>query len=334
MTRPILQAKKLFKTYSTSSKEVLALSGVSLDIQEQDIFGIIGLSGAGKSTLLKILSGAEDPTEGELFFCGESVQKNPKIRHKLQKNSGFIFQHFQLLSSRNAIENVMLPLEFRGVGKKERQQKALALLTEVGLAHRTHSPISHLSGGEKQRVAVARALSLEPDILFCDEATSALDPRSTKDILQLLKNLHKHKKMTLVLITHEMEAIKQICQKVAVMDNGCIVEQGAVDDVLVAPGHPITKKLIDSVNHDLPPFLATAENMYRLRFRGATAKDPLMARVIQETGVSINVLSGWIDSIENLTFGTLVIQIQASENQKQVALQKLVQYGVLVEPLT
>src|ERR1700722_3698666 len=245
MPDTIIELQSVSKTYQQNDKIIPALDQVSLSIECKDIYGIIGLSGAGKSTLIRCLARLVTPSSGKILFYGvdfASLDKN-ELR-KFRKKTGMIFQHFNLLSSRTVAGNIAYPLEIAGVPKKEQEEWIDELLGLVGLKEKKDAYPSQLSGGEKQRVGIARALANRPDVLFCDEATSALDPKTTKEILKLLKNVHKKLGVTIVLITHEMEVIKQICNKVAVIEHGKIVEEGWVPDVFSDPKHSTTKHFL------------------------------------------------------------------------------------------
>lgn len=229
----MIDVKNLSKTFVTNQGEVKALDDVSLKISKKDIYGIIGLSGAGKSTLIRCINRLEEASSGEIVIKDKNILSlKPKALNEVRKNMGMIFQNFNLLSSRSVYENVSLSLELKGVRKKERQGRVLQILKRVGLLEKKESPVSQLSGGQKQRVAIARALATEPEILLCDEATSALDPRTTQEILNLIKELRDELNLTVIIITHEMSVVSQICNKVAWIDEGRIVKDGLVEQVL------------------------------------------------------------------------------------------------------
>lgn len=240
-----IEIKKLSKSYSARNGSVEALKEVSLTIPENEIFGVIGLSGAGKSTLVRCINLLERPDSGEVNIAGENLLTLSKeeLRIKRQK-IGMIFQHFNLLEQQNVLNNVCFPLGVRGVSKKERKAKAMELLKKVGLEEKANAYPSQLSGGQKQRVAIARVLANEPDILLCDEATSALDPETTKTILQLLKDIHDTMGITVVIITHEMKVIQEICSQVAVLESGVVQEVGSVKDIFAHPSSKAAKRLL------------------------------------------------------------------------------------------
>ncbi len=245
MKTAYIEIRNLVKKYKVNNGTVDALKGVSLSIPQNDIFGVIGLSGAGKSTLVRCLNLLEYPDSGEVIIDGQNLLKlgREELRQRRQK-IGMIFQHFNLLEQQTVLENVCFPLEIRHIPTAERKKKAMDLLEKVGLAEKAHVYPSQLSGGQKQRVAIARVLANEPDILLCDEATSALDPETTKTILDLLKTIHDTMGITIVIITHEMRVIKDICTHVAVLENGSVQELGSVQEVFANPQSKAAKRLL------------------------------------------------------------------------------------------
>lgn len=235
----------LSKRYYAKNSSVEALRNVSLTIPKNEIFGVIGLSGAGKSTLVRCINLLERPDSGEIIIDGEKLTGLDREQLRLRRQKiGMIFQHFNLLEQQTVLNNVCFPLEIRGIPKKERRQKAMELLEKVGLAEKAEAYPSQLSGGQKQRVAIARVLANEPDILLCDEATSALDPETTKTILKLLKTIHDTMGITVIIITHEMTVIQEICSSVAVLENGEVREVGTVKDIFANPKSKATKRLL------------------------------------------------------------------------------------------
>ena len=245
MAQSYLEVHNLCKTFSAKNGSVEALRGVSLSIGKGEIFGVIGLSGAGKSTLVRCMNLLERPDSGDILLNGESLLKLNKEQLRLRRQKiGMIFQHFNLLEQQTVLENVCFPMEIRGVPKKERREKALELLKKVGLAEKAKAYPAQLSGGQKQRVAIARVLANEPDILLCDEATSALDPETTQTILRLLKTIRDTLGITIVVITHEMRVIQQVCTRVAVLDGGLVQEEGSVSEVFAAPKSKAAKRLL------------------------------------------------------------------------------------------
>lgn len=240
-----IEVRNLSKTYSAKNGDVEALKSVSLTILKNEIFGVIGLSGAGKSTLVRCLNLLEKPDSGEVIINGQNLLMLNKEQLRLRRQKiGMIFQHFNLLEQQNVLDNVCFPLEIRGIPRKERKEKALELLQKVGLEDKARAYPSQLSGGQKQRVAIARVLANEPDILLCDEATSALDPETTKTILNLLKNIHDTMGITIVIITHEMRVIQEICTQVAVLDQGTVQECGSVAEIFKNPRSNAARRLL------------------------------------------------------------------------------------------
>lgn len=249
----MIQIEKVGKTYPARDKgsAVTALDGVSLSIDRGDIFGIVGYSGAGKSTLLRLINGLETPTTGKVKVAGKEISNlSEKELRKARMKIGMIFQHFHLLWSRTVRENVAFPLEIAGVPKEQIRLRVDELLERVGLSERAEAYPAQLSGGQKQRVGIARALANQPDILLCDEATSALDPETTSSILQLLKEIHQEMGITLVLITHEMGVVRQICNKMAVMEKGRVVEVGSVESIFRQPQHSLTKQFVKELGSE------------------------------------------------------------------------------------
>lgn len=338
MTDPIIEVDAISKSYTHAKKSVHALQDVSLLIEKGDIYGIIGLSGAGKSTLIRCLSRLVIPTSGRILFQGSDIARMDKrALREFRKNIGMIFQHFNLLSSRTVAGNIAYPLEIANVSVEQQNTRIDELLGLVGLKEKKENYPSNLSGGEKQRVGIARALANNPDVLLCDEATSALDPKTTREILSLLKNVNKKLGLTIVLITHEMEVIKQICNKVAVIENGRIAEEGLVTEVFFEPKHTTTKHFLQSASHEIPPefFKEISPNrkLLRLRFKGKAAGEPIISEIVRRFNLDANILLGWIDRLQELSIGTLVIELTGPSQGIQDALnylhEKTVHYEVI-----
>lgn len=335
---PVLKVNSVSKTYMHADKIITALQDVSFTVEKGDIYGIIGLSGAGKSTLIRCLSSLVKLSSGEILFHGNNIAHfTGRALRNFRKSIGMIFQHFNLLSSRTVAGNVAYPLEIANISKEERNQRVNELLELVGLLPRKHAYASLLSGGEKQRVGIARALANNPEVLLCDEATSALDPRTTKEILDLLKAINKKLGLTIVLITHDMEVIKRICNKVAVIEAGTIVEEGAVADLFADPHHPTTKRFIQSTSHEIPAefFKPPSPNrkLLRLRFKGRAAGEPLIAQIVKKYQVEPNILLGWIDKLETTVIGTLIIELTGSPEGIASSLSYLADHLVQCEVL-
>ena len=242
---PIIRVENISKTFQANNGQVEAVKNITFSIEKGDIFGIIGLSGAGKSTLVRCLNLLEKPNEGNIYIDGKNLMElSERELRKERQDIGMIFQHFNLLMQRNVVDNICFPLEIAGVKKKDARKRALELLETVGLSEKAKAYPAQLSGGQKQRVAIARVLANNPKILLCDEATSALDPQTTKSILNLLKEINQKYGITIVVITHEMAVIREICSKVAVLDQGNLVEQGTVEEIFRAPKTEQAKNLI------------------------------------------------------------------------------------------
>lgn len=320
------------KSYAGAT-QVHALKGIDLTIEEGEIFGIIGKSGAGKSTLIRCINMLERPTSGSVIIDGKDLTKmNERQLREERKSIGMIFQHFNLLSSRTVYDNIAFPLELAGLSKEEIRTRIEPLLDLVGLKDRRNNYPAQLSGGQKQRVGIARALASNPKVLLCDEATSALDPQTTKAILDLLQDINQKLKLTIIIITHEMQVIKDICHKVAVIENGKILEQGPVVDVFIQPQYETTKEFVDSIiTQDLPEGLKnlslTQEPnedyhiLVRLSFRGNVTDEPVVASLIRKFDLDVSILYGNIDYIQDVSFGRLIILLEGSAEKKRQALE-------------
>jgi len=336
--QPILVAQSISKRYEHAKKVVHALREVSLHVEKTDIYGIIGLSGAGKSTLIRCLASLIAPSSGKILFHGKNIADMDRIALRaFRKKIGMIFQHFNLLSSRTASGNIAYPLEIAGMSKGEQEARTNELLELVGLKEKKHAYPSTLSGGEKQRIGIARALANYPEVLFCDEATSALDPKTTKEILHLLKSIHQKLGITIVLITHQMEVVKQICNKVAVLEGGKIVEEGLVTEIFAQPQHPTTNQFLQSATHEIPleffKELSPRRKLLKLRFKGSVANEPIIAEMIKQFHVDANILLGWIDRLQNLTIGTLIIELSGPVEGVKNALHYLKEKNVHCEEI-
>ena len=306
----IKNAKKIF---STKQGNVTAVTDVDLEINEGEIFGVIGYSGAGKSTLIRMLNGLEIPTGGTVTVADKQIShiKGADLRNARQEIS-MIFQHFNLLWSRTVRENIAFPLEIAGIPKRKRQQRVDELIRLVGLEGREDSYPSQLSGGQKQRVGIARALANKPKVLLCDEATSALDPETTDSILDLLVDINKNLGLTIVLITHEMHVIRKICHRVAVMEDGKVVEQGSVLEIFKDPEQPITKRFVqqmtepEETRETIQHLLEELESgqVIQLSFIGEGTEQPLITDLIRNFDVTVNILQGKISQTQAGSYGT------------------------------
>ena len=304
----MIELRHLSKVYTAGSNRVEAIKDINLKIEDGDIFGIIGLSGAGKSTLIRCINFLEQPTEGQVIFNGvdlASISKKELL--KTRQSMSMIFQSFNLLSQRTALDNICYPLEISGISRKEAREKAKELLKVVGLEDKAKAYPVQLSGGQKQRVAIARALATNPTVLLCDEATSALDPNTTASILNLLKEINRNLGVTIVVITHEMKVIEQICNKVAVIDHSRIVEEGPVKEVFTAPKSSIAKQLILPKNEGVPS--PEGLRCLRLVFDGTSAFEPIISLLSRECDTDVNILGANTKNIEGLSYGQMLIQI-------------------------
>ena len=333
------------KTYPLAGGNVEALKGVSLKVDRSDIFGVVGYSGAGKSTLIRCVNLLEHPDSGRVLIGGEDITDYPEEKlERVRQKIGMIFQHFNLLRSKTVYENIAFPLRYLRKGKKEIDEKVRELLSLVGLREKADSYPSQLSGGQKQRVAIARALANDPQILLSDEATSALDPLSTDSILHLLMELNRTLGLTIVIITHEMHVVKEICGKVAVMEDGRIVEQGGTFEVFAHPRAEITKSFtaslfkVDSVEKllgqiDLNALLGAGGWLIHLMFVGENANDAYINRVIRQFDVEVSVIYGSIELIQTNPIGSLFVTVNGAEAQIVQAIEYLKREGIGVEVL-
>lgn len=327
----MIELKNVSKVFSDGTQEIVAVDDVSLHIDEGEIFGIIGYSGAGKSTLVRTLNGLEQPTSGSITVAGKELShlSGKQLRQSRQK-IGMIFQHFNILWSRTVVENIMFPLEIAGVPKKERLERAQELVRLVGLDGREEAYPSELSGGQKQRVGIARALANDPDVLLCDEATSALDPKTTDDVLELLLDINRRLDLTIVIITHEMEVIRKICDRVAVMQGGRVVETGKTTDIFQNPKEKITREFIQQdEDEDIDQLLSDFREYFpegrilRVTYPGNQSRAPIISRVSREFNVDINIIRGSIYTTQNSPVGTLYVQVFGDESDVDRAIDEL-----------
>lgn len=318
MSDEIIRIEDLNKTFTGANGTVVALDGVNLSIKRGEIFGIIGLSGAGKSTLVRCINFLEKPTSGRVIFEGNDLSKL-KTRELLlaRQSMGMIFQSFNLLSQRNALQNICFPMEIAGVPKAEAKKRAAELLQLVGLSDRAKAYPSQMSGGQKQRIAIARALSTNPSVLLCDEATSALDPNTTRQILELLKDINEKLGITIVVITHEMKVIETICNRVAVIDESHIVEMGEVREVFLRPKSKIAKQLIFPQGDAALVDTQGSNRSLRIVFDGTSALEPIISQMTLECHVAVNILAANTKNVEGKIYGQMVIQLPADETSVQ-----------------
>jgi D-methionine transport system ATP-binding protein len=340
----LIQIKNLTKIYYTPGQEIKALDNVSLSVNRGEIFGIIGLSGAGKSTLIRCINMLEKPTQGNIIVDGQDITSlSKKELHLARQKIGMIFQQFNLLSSRSVFDNVMFPLEIAHVPMKEARQRVTELLELVGIADKARVYPDQLSGGQKQRVGIARALANNPKILLSDEATSALDPQTTRSILKLLKDINAQLNLTILLITHDMNVIKQVCDRVAVIDDSRIAEVGDVLSLFSNPGTDISKSFINAIvkkdgvdgytekllkEHD------TYSCLIRVSFIGSSAGDPIISSMIKEYGIDANILYGNIDQVKETPFGNLTLELIGNKEAVEQSISYLNANGLEVEVIS
>ena len=335
----MIELKNVCKTYHSKDQEIKAVENVSLTIKDHEIFGIVGYSGAGKSTLIRLINGLEKVDAGEIIIDGEDICKlsERNLRQKRQEIA-MIFQHFNLLWSRTVLENIAFPLEIAKVHKGERLAKAREMAIQVGLEDKLNVYPSSLSGGQKQRVAIARALVLNPKILLCDEATSALDPKTTEDILDLLKAINRKYHLTIVMITHQMETVQKICHRLAVMKEGKVVESDTVDNIFTSPSHPVTKELIQTVDTgvDVIKLAKELKNKYpdghllRVTFDNENSEKPILFEVAKKVDVPINIVSANIKNTQAGALGVMYIHIEERQDIAML-LEELNKNDVVVE---
>ena len=309
---PIIQIQNVTKTFTGRDNQVEALKGISLDIGKGDIYGIIGMSGAGKSTLVRCLNFLERPTTGTVLVEGRDLSAmSGKELRKTRTGIAMIFQHFNLLMQRSVLDNVCFPMEIVGVKRADARKRAKELLEIVGLAEKAASYPAQLSGGQKQRVAIARALANNPKILLCDEATSALDPTTTKSILQLLQKINKEFGITIVIITHEMAVVQEICSHVAIIDNGNLAEHGTVEEVFTSPKSPAAKKLVFMVNSQASEM--RGKRCIRIVFTENSSFEPVIAKMVLECKAPVNILLADTKDINGIAHGQMILQLPEDE---------------------
>lgn len=318
---PIIQIKNVTKTFVGKDNQVEALKGISLDIEKGDIYGIIGMSGAGKSTLVRCLNFLERPTTGTVLVEGKDLSAmSEKELRKTRTGIAMIFQHFNLLMQRSVLDNVCFPMEIVGVKKADARKRALELLRIVGLEEKARSYPAQLSGGQKQRVAIARALANNPGILLCDEATSALDPTTTKSILQLLQQINRDFGITIVIITHEMAVVQEICSHVAIIDNGELAESGTVEEVFTSPQTAAAKRLVFMVNPQAKEM--QSKRCIRIVFSENSSFEPVIANMVLECKTPVNILMADTKDIGGIAHGQMILQLPEDE----AAASKMIHY--------
>lgn len=329
--KPVIEIKNLTKIFETKDKKVTALKDINLEIESGDIYGIIGLSGAGKSTLVRCINLLERPTDGEVFFEGTDLNKlSMSELRKVRYQIGMIFQHFNLLEQKNALKNIMFASEIAGVPKKEAKEKALELLKIVDLEDRAESYPAQLSGGQKQRIAIARALANNPKVLLCDEATSALDPKTTRAILNLLKDINKKFGITIVVITHEMSVVEEICTKVAIIDNSKIAETGTVEEVFNHPKTDIAKRLIFPEGEVSTHI---GKRCIRIVFDGSSSFEPTFSQMILECKAPVNILYANMSDLNGSAVGQMIVQLPDDKETGDKIITYLRSKNLIVEEI-
>ena len=341
----MIKLEKVSKTFRTGSGEVHAVREVSLNIEQGEIFGIIGFSGAGKSTLVRCINLLERPTEGTVTVDGTELTKlDEKRLREVRRKIGMIFQHFNLLMQKNVIDNICFPLQIQGVKKKEARAKARELLKTVGLEEKEKAYPAQLSGGQKQRVAIARALASNPKILLCDEATSALDPQTTASILELLKSINEQFQITIVIITHQMSVIREICNRVAIIEHGELVENGLVEDIF---SHPKSKAARELILRDVPENSGKAEGAVaaqmeriqgdkklRIVFTENSAFEPVIANMILQFGKPVNILRADTKNVGGVAKGEMILGLPDDRHLQIDMEQYLTEHGLEIEEVT
>lgn len=320
----MIEIKNLCKTFDGAGGKVTALNNINLTVGDGDIYGIIGMSGAGKSTLVRCINMLERPTSGDVLIDGVSMTSlSPAQLRNARRNITMIFQGFNLLMQRNCLKNVCFPMELAGIPAREAEARAKELLELVGLGDKLKAYPAQLSGGQQQRVAIARALATHPRILLCDEATSALDPQSTQSILALIRDIHDKLGLTVIVITHQMSVVEQICTQVAILDNGAVAEVGPVSEVFASPSSQAAKRLVYPEGYD-QPIASPGEHLIRIVFNGAdSAKTPLIAHMAMHENIAASIVSASTRSIGGKTYGNMLLGIPGGAEELRRAMDYL-----------
>lgn len=333
--RPIIEIDSLSKTFASKSGTVQALDDISLTIHEGDIFGIIGMSGAGKSTLVRCINLLEQPTKGRILFDGKNLLSLPPAELRTARRyMGMIFQQFNLLMQRTAEGNICFPLEIAGMDKPAAKKRAAELLELVGLADKAQAYPAQLSGGQKQRVAIARALAPNPKVLLCDEATSALDPTTTSSILALLKDINQRLGITIVIITHEMSVIEQICNRVAIIADSHIAETGTVEEIFSRPQTAAAQRLVFPDGQSSESFHSGQSRLYRIVFDGSSSFEPVIAGMVLDCKAPVNIMYADTKDIDGRAFGHIVIQLPEDPLAREKMLHYLKLRNLTVEEVS
>ncbi|MEB6678167.1 methionine ABC transporter ATP-binding protein [Acinetobacter lwoffii] len=335
----MIEFKDISKQYELKGQTLHALNQINLQIPTGSIFGIIGYSGAGKSTLIRLINLLERPSSGRIIINGtDFTALDAKALRQERASIGMIFQHFNLMQTKTVAANIEMPMKLLGWSKAEREKRLEELLDFIDLKHKRHAFPDELSGGQKQRVGIARALANHPKILLCDEATSALDPQTTKSVLQLLKKINEEQGITIVIVTHEMDVIETVCDYVAVMEKGDVIETGSTLQIFSQPQHPTTKNFIQTVLQQHLPIniLNNLENqnhnsIYCLKFLGSSAQETVIQAVIKQFNISLNILFANMTEINGTVIGQMFIQLLGDAQEIQAAIKFLEQHGVQVD---
>ena len=335
----MIELQHLTKRFATQGGTVVALNDINLTIRDGDVYGIIGMSGAGKSTLVRCINMLERPDEGNVIVNGKQMQElRAADLRAARREITMIFQQFNLLMQRTCLKNVCFPMELAGVKKAEAEKRAMELLEMVGLPDKANAYPAQLSGGQKQRIAIARALATNPKVLLCDEATSALDPNTTHSILTLIKDINRKLGITVVVITHQMSVVEEICDSVAILDGGVVVEQGSVQEIFANPKTAAAKRLVapngGSAARDLSCF-APDDHVVRVTFNGSSTAKPLVASLAAEKGILVSVLSADTRDLSGQCYGSMLLKLPAELAVAQQAMEYMrSQSGVTVEEVT
>ena len=340
----LIELQQISKSFEINGEQIQALENINLSIEQSDIYGIIGMSGAGKSTLIRCLNYLERPTSGEVIIDGKVLSSlSIKELRRERSDISMIFQHFNLLMQKNVINNVAFPLKIRKIKKKEATKRAMELLDVVGLSDKANVYPAQLSGGQKQRVAIARALASNPKILLCDEATSALDPRTTESILNLLKQINKEYGITIVIITHQMDVIQKICNKVAIIEKGKLVEEGKVEEIFAKPKSKAAKKLILGKQNlselDVKEKINLSEEIkeskkLRVVFSDSSAFEPVIANMILQFQTAVNILQANTKNVGGIAKGEMILGLPKNEQLQSKIEAYLIQQGLTVQEVT
>ncbi len=333
----MIQIKNLVKTYSSKSGDVTALKNINLTIDEGEIFGIIGLSGAGKSSLVRCINLLEKPTSGEIIVDNIDLSKSTgKELQNQRKKIGMVFQHFNLLMNKTVFDNIAFPMKISKWDKKDIEIRVKELLELVGLSDKENCYPAMLSGGQKQRVGIARALASNPSLIMCDEATSALDPVTTNQILQLLKEVNKKLGITIIIITHEMDVVKEVCDKVAIMEKGEIIEEGTVTEIILRPKTKSAKYFFDKTNTTTDnevyiEAIKSGDTLIKATFEGDLTVKPYISKMIKKFDIDASILLGNIEDINDTLIGNLILKLSGDKNSIEEGIRYLKENKIIVE---